>query len=117
MCIRDRATNDQAYNKFLNGQCAAMLATGFCGPWEGMIQYWEEVNGSNYADAVKCLDLMPGVDGNAYYCCLLYTSDAADDLLCVDLGGRRILKKKKTTFYLSLMCVLLLLSIAETKRY
>ena len=27
--------------------------------------------------------------------CLLYTSDAADDLLCVDLGGRRIIKKKK----------------------
>src|SRR5659263_769736 len=29
------------------------------------------------------------------YCpiCLLYTSDAADDLLCVDLGGRRIIKK------------------------
>ena len=28
--------------------------------------------------------------------CLLYTSDAADDLLCVDLGGRRIIKKKTT---------------------
>ena len=28
--------------------------------------------------------------------CLLYTSDAADDLLCVDLGGRRLIKKKKT---------------------
>src|SRR5450756_3145353 len=28
--------------------------------------------------------------------CLLYTSDAADDLLCVDLGGRRIIKTKKT---------------------
>ena len=27
--------------------------------------------------------------------CLLYTSDAADDLLCVGLGGRRIIKKKK----------------------
>ena len=27
--------------------------------------------------------------------CLLYTSDAADDLLCVDLGGRRIIKQKK----------------------
>ena len=27
--------------------------------------------------------------------CLLYTSDAADDLLCVDIGGRRIIKKKK----------------------
>src|SRR5680860_1381798 len=30
-----------------------------------------------------------------YENCLLYTSDAADDLLCVDLGGRRIIKKKK----------------------
>ena len=30
-----------------------------------------------------------------YVSCLLYTSDAADDLLCVDLGGRRIIKKKK----------------------
>ena len=29
--------------------------------------------------------------------CLLYTSDAADDLLCVDLGGRRIIKKKTNT--------------------
>ena len=27
--------------------------------------------------------------------CLLYTSDAADDHLCVDLGGRRIIKKNK----------------------
>ena len=27
--------------------------------------------------------------------CLLYTSDAADDLLCGDLGGRRIIKNKK----------------------
>ena len=30
--------------------------------------------------------------------CLLYTSDAADDLLCVDLGGRRIIKKKQFTY-------------------
>src|SRR5665254_18843 len=29
------------------------------------------------------------------YICLLYTSDAADDLTRVDLGGRRIIKKKK----------------------
>ena len=29
--------------------------------------------------------------------CLLYTSDAADDLLCVDFGGRPITKKKKNT--------------------
>ena len=29
-----------------------------------------------------------------YQSCLLYTSDAADDTPCVDLGGRRIIKKK-----------------------
>ena len=29
--------------------------------------------------------------------CLLYTSDAADDLLCVDLGGRRLIKKTNET--------------------
>src|SRR5659263_764204 len=33
-------------------------------------------------------------DGTKHKICLLYTSDAADDLLCVDLGGRRIIKKK-----------------------
>src|SRR5665811_287035 len=31
----------------------------------------------------------------AHESCLLYTSDAADDLTRVDLGGRRIIKKKK----------------------
>ena len=30
-----------------------------------------------------------------YITCLLYTSDAADDLLCVNLVGRRYIKKKK----------------------
>src|SRR5450756_2245637 len=30
-------------------------------------------------------------DRNPCSICLLYTSDAADDLLCVDLGGRRII--------------------------
>ncbi|CZR99398.1 hypothetical protein CDFC105_64229 [Clostridioides difficile] len=28
--------------------------------------------------------------------CLLYTSDAADDMQCVDLCGRRIIIKKKS---------------------
>ena len=32
--------------------------------------------------------------------CLLYTSGAADDLLCVDLGGRRVIKKKINTNYM-----------------
>ena len=30
--------------------------------------------------------------GTRFTACLLYTSDAADDLLCVDLGGRRSIK-------------------------
>eukprot|EP00831_Metopus_contortus_P015189 TRINITY_DN16309_c0_g1_i1.p1 TRINITY_DN16309_c0_g1~~TRINITY_DN16309_c0_g1_i1.p1 ORF type:complete len:191 (-),score=41.05 TRINITY_DN16309_c0_g1_i1:4-576(-) len=34
--------------------------------------------------------------------CLLYTSDAADDTPCVDLGGRRIIKKKKNKKQLSI---------------
>src|SRR5450756_1019869 len=35
--------------------------------------------------------IMAELGANAYRfsICLLYTSDAADDLLCVDLGGRR----------------------------
>ena len=36
-------------------------------------------------------ELMHGKTSN----CLLYTSDAADDTPCVDLGGRRIIKKNK----------------------
>ena len=30
--------------------------------------------------------------GHDHFICLLYTSDAADDSLRVDLGGRRIIK-------------------------
>src|SRR5450756_1204306 len=42
------------------------------------------------ADALAArLVALAGFD--AVYMCLLYTSDAADDLLCVDLGGRRII--------------------------
>eukprot|EP00825_Cyclidium_porcatum_P011855 TRINITY_DN16131_c0_g1_i1.p2 TRINITY_DN16131_c0_g1~~TRINITY_DN16131_c0_g1_i1.p2 ORF type:complete len:173 (-),score=29.97 TRINITY_DN16131_c0_g1_i1:114-632(-) len=40
--------------------------------------------GTNVGAHVLCVDT-----------CLLYTSDAADDMQCVDLGGRRIIKKKK----------------------
>ena len=43
---------------------------------------------------VVALGLLADVDSGYPLICLLYTSDAADDLLCVDLGGRRIIKKK-----------------------
>ena len=56
---------------------------------------WIDLNGNRRRDADE-----PGLAGVTVYVdfnnnCLLYTSDAADDLLCVDLGGRRIIKKKK----------------------
>ena len=40
--------------------------------------------------------------------CLLYTSDAADEAIGVDLGGRRIIKKR---FPLTLLMVLLVINI------
>ena len=44
--------------------------------------------------AVKQPDaLLDGMD--EWNTCLLYTSDAADDSLRVDLGGRRIIKKNE----------------------
>ena len=56
--------------------------------------------------------------------CLLYTSDAADDMQCVDLGGRRIIKKnffkQKTAYEISEclvgseMCIRDRMSIALT---
>ena len=47
-------------------------------------------------------DLIVEADGKTYalrLACLLYTSDAADDLLCVDLGGRRIIKNNNINMY------------------
>ena len=46
-----------------------------------------------YQDRVDVAKSLFGVLPNDMTC-LLYTSDAADDLLCVDLGGRRIIQKK-----------------------
>ena len=37
-------------------------------------------------------------------CCLLYTSDAADERSSVDLGGRRILKKKTSRALIVTRC-------------
>jgi len=51
-----------------------------------------------FGDAVWYVLGTGTVDGRAfaqYAHCLFTTSDAADDPLCVDPGGRRIIKKKK----------------------
>ena len=55
----------------------------------------------NHASGKECLpshlvlgSALKYFSSDRYRNCLLYTSDAADDLLCVDLGGRRIIQKK-----------------------
>ena len=70
MCIRDRLDTDADLEA-----SELVVAVLGCGP-------------------VVCRVRVEG--GQCGGVCLLYTSDAADDLLCVDLGGRRIIKKKKT---------------------
>ena len=51
----------------------------------------------NFANQIKeredSIDFLINNAGAAW-ACLLYTSDAADDSLRVDLGGRRIIKKR-----------------------
>ena len=43
---------------------------------------------------IECGTQATGGNYSFFKDCLLYTSDAADELLCLDLGGRRIIKKK-----------------------
>ena len=45
----------------------------------------------HYQAAERAYGLGEYAEAHALTSCLLYTSDAADDLLCVDLGGRRII--------------------------
>ena len=61
-----------------------------------------EVDGNSTNFFKPCvLENLP-LDVILFNVCLLYTSDAADDMQCVDLGGRRIIKKnffKQKTAY------------------
>ena len=66
MCIRDSTRADQADSDAVAAQVEA--------------KHLGDAAQSELAGAV---------------CCLLYTSDAADERSSVDLGGRRIIKKKK----------------------
>ena len=74
MCIRDR----------LSPVLPGLPAAGF-----------SAIGLSAGADSGSCAASLPS-SGT----CLLYTSDAADDLPCVDLGGCRIIKKKKPTTFI-----------------
>src|SRR5450756_1902348 len=59
------------------------------------LAHWDGVGAVSWAGLGNWRSVLADpVTGNALLLslCLLYTSDAADDLLCVDLGGRRIIK-------------------------
>src|SRR5450756_794106 len=59
------------------------------GPWPGTTP---KVLNALKHECVRATFFLLGRNVEAHpEICLLYTSDAADDLLCVDLGGRRII--------------------------
>ena len=65
------------------------------------LEWWPTMVGpGKFLDSGREYIVCANVQGSCYgstqpHACLLYTSDAADDLLCVDLGGRRLIKKKQ----------------------
>ncbi|CZR99706.1 hypothetical protein CDFC105_64555 [Clostridioides difficile] len=66
--------------------------------------YIHQFNGPVYGTALENAVSFNDIEAQANFAlilgnegCLLYTSDAADDMQCVDLGGRRIIKKKKNS--------------------
>src|SRR5659263_448205 len=74
----------------------AVLAIGATAVGTGIIaviyfsisRFFNPSSTTSNASIATTQPLLAGLGINAT--CLLYTSDAADDLLCVDLGGRRI---------------------------
>src|SRR5665213_241003 len=65
--------------------CCRVRIIGWSGMMEGSVTVPHTFPSTVYVSDV-------GVQMTPQVChCLLYTSDAADDLLCVDLGGRRII--------------------------
>src|SRR5665811_626091 len=60
-----------------------------------LVPHWATWEHFNELDRAGLMMYGQMTAGSWIYICLLYTSDAADDLTRVDLGGRRLIKKKK----------------------
>src|SRR5450756_526341 len=69
----------------IEGGKITMVDAGLPGSSAGILAYLDEIGLA--PQAIRRVII------THHHVCLLYTSDAADDLLCVDLGGRRIIKK------------------------
>src|SRR5665811_2623531 len=105
MCIRDRHYARSADDEMFHDELNAIAAE--C-PWVSMVLIYtrEPAPGAELAGRFNIDHLKHhGIDiasTPTYLCgpagliktCLLYTSDAADDLTRVDTGGRRIIKKQ-----------------------
>eukprot|EP00657_Telonema_sp_P-1_P011107 TRINITY_DN5934_c0_g1_i1.p1 TRINITY_DN5934_c0_g1~~TRINITY_DN5934_c0_g1_i1.p1 ORF type:complete len:127 (-),score=50.91 TRINITY_DN5934_c0_g1_i1:38-418(-) len=74
-------------------ECAVSAQYG--SKWEGQVTIPVTADTAQFVTAAEEASGLVLQGYTISYNCLLYTSDAADDLLCVDLGGRRIIKKKK----------------------
>eukprot|EP00831_Metopus_contortus_P053509 TRINITY_DN44968_c0_g1_i2.p3 TRINITY_DN44968_c0_g1~~TRINITY_DN44968_c0_g1_i2.p3 ORF type:complete len:162 (+),score=17.37 TRINITY_DN44968_c0_g1_i2:234-719(+) len=78
--------NYEVENFELIEHCFGCLIIATTKPNEISEKIWMKIEANNYDDTLYAGAYIIG--------CLLYTSDAADDTPCVDLGGRRIIKKK-----------------------
>src|SRR5665811_369249 len=61
--------------------------------WQQQVSWWSVASPMELTRQPTLDALTQGVKRLQSWDCLLYTSDAADDLTRVDLGGRRIIKK------------------------
>ena len=92
--ISPRFRGEHALRRYANGEercIACKLCEAVCPAQAITIESEIRNDGSRKTtrydiDMLKCI--------YCGLCCLLYTSDAADEGLGVDLGGRRIIKKK-----------------------
>ncbi len=92
MCIRGRAPGS------LRGK-SGKKSGGQAGHRGDTLRQKAKPDFVNRHEAVSCGACQYGLLAGMIKGCLLYTSDAADDLLSVDLGGRRIIKKKKKKIF------------------
>ena len=93
MCIRDRHTHAPGH-LFRTSESACNIVQSFLGR-EPHLRPGRTPAMQDVGTQVKASVCAKAAAKQLCLVCLLYTSDAADDLLCVDLGGRRIIKKKK----------------------
>jgi len=84
----DQTNYNNLRNETLQWQSWTATSSGILTSIEWMHKFSRELRGGFSGGYARVYE----GEGNG---CLLYTSDAADDMQCVDLGGRRIIKKKK----------------------